>query len=77
MSGVCHLYHKQLADIQRPFAPLSCCARGPAGPHVPWRPGRIDKSDGNACPPDGRLPDAAQGASHVREVFSRMGFDDR
>ena len=25
----------------------------------------------------GRLPDAAQGAQHLRDVFYRMGFDDR
>ena len=25
----------------------------------------------------GRLPDAAQGAQHLRDVFHRMGFDDR
>ena len=47
------------------------------GPVVPWRPGRVDAATGAACPPDGRLPDAKQGASHVRDVFSRMGFSDQ
>lgn len=47
------------------------------GPTIPWRPGRADKASGNDCPPDNRLPDAAQGAGHVRDVFGRMGFDDR
>jgi len=47
------------------------------GPKIPWRPGRSDKPDGKACPPDGRLPDAAKGAPHVRDVFSRMGFNDQ
>ncbi|KAF8057109.1 ccp1 [Scenedesmus sp. PABB004] len=47
------------------------------GPAIPWSPGRVDKADGSACPPDGRLPDAAQGAGHVRDIFGRMGFDDR
>jgi hypothetical protein len=28
-------------------------------------------------PPNGRLPDASQGAAHLREVFGRMGFSDR
>jgi hypothetical protein len=28
-------------------------------------------------PENGRLPQAALGASHVREVFTRMGFDDK
>ncbi|KAJ2740547.1 heme peroxidase [Coemansia sp. BCRC 34301] len=46
------------------------------GPTVTWRPGRSDKQ-ADACTPDGRLPDAAQGADHVRDIFYRMGFDDR
>lgn len=46
------------------------------GPSIPWAPGRVDKGP-EACPPDGRLPDAAQGASHIRDIFYRMGFDDR
>jgi len=28
-------------------------------------------------PPNGLLPDASQGAEHLREVFYRMGFSDR
>jgi catalase (peroxidase I) len=47
------------------------------GPKIEWKAGRSDAADGKACPPDGRLPDAAQGAQHVRDVFYRMGFDDR
>ncbi|KAF6255299.1 L-ascorbate peroxidase [Scenedesmus sp. NREL 46B-D3] len=47
------------------------------GPTIPWRPGRVDKTGTSDCPPDGRLPDASQGAGHVRDVFGRMGFDDR
>jgi len=47
------------------------------GPSVPWRPGRVDKTDTSDCPPNGRLPDASQGAPHIRDVFGRMGFDDR
>ncbi|RUS31956.1 heme peroxidase [Jimgerdemannia flammicorona] len=31
------------------------------GPTVPWRAGRVDKLSSTDCPPDGRLPDAAQG----------------
>jgi cytochrome c peroxidase len=26
---------------------------------------------------DGRLPDASQGARHIRDVFGRMGFNDQ
>ena len=33
--------------------------------------------DGKKAPKNGRLPDAAQGENHVREVFYRMGFNDR
>lgn len=38
-----------------------------AGPKVPWRPGRIDGFAAQS-PPDGRLPDATQGAPHIRDV---------
>lgn len=48
-----------------------------AGPSIPWYPGRSDKADGSACPPDGRLPDADKGAPHIREIFNRMGFNDQ
>lgn len=47
------------------------------GPEIAWRPGRTDDNDGKLCTPDDRLPDAAQGADHVRAVFGRMGFSDR
>jgi cytochrome c peroxidase len=47
------------------------------GPKIPWRAGRVDKPDGTHCTPDGRLPDAAQGAQHLRDIFYRMGFNDQ
>ncbi|PNW79135.1 hypothetical protein CHLRE_09g401886v5 [Chlamydomonas reinhardtii] len=47
------------------------------GPTIPWRAGRSDAPDGSKIVPDGRLPDAKQGAKHLREVFGRMGFDDK
>eukprot|EP01094_Clydonella_sp_ATCC50884_P019837 TRINITY_DN396_c0_g1_i2.p1 TRINITY_DN396_c0_g1~~TRINITY_DN396_c0_g1_i2.p1 ORF type:complete len:352 (-),score=104.29 TRINITY_DN396_c0_g1_i2:392-1447(-) len=47
------------------------------GPKIKWTPGRTDAKGPEACPPDGRLPDASQGASHVRDIFYRMGFSDR
>ncbi|KAI9591472.1 cytochrome c peroxidase [Syncephalis fuscata] len=46
------------------------------GPQIPWRPGRADKLAAD-CTPDGRLPDAAQGSQHVRDIFYRMGFNDQ
>jgi cytochrome c peroxidase len=47
------------------------------GPKIEWRDGRSDYPDGSKCPENGRLPDATQGPGHVRDVFYRMGFDDR
>jgi cytochrome c peroxidase len=44
---------------------------------VNWRPGRVDLPDGSTSPPDGRLPDAAQGVPHLRAIFGRMGFTDQ
>lgn len=47
------------------------------GPKIKWRPGRVDVVDKAQIPPNGLLPDAAQGATHVRNVFQRMGFTDQ
>ncbi|KAG6865480.1 hypothetical protein C0991_002192 [Blastosporella zonata] len=47
-----------------------------AGPKIPWRAGRIDGFVHQATP-DGRLPDASQGANHLRAIFGRMGFNDQ
>lgn len=47
------------------------------GPPTPFKLGRSDAADGSACCPIGRLPDAAQGAQHLRDVFYRMGFNDQ
>ena len=48
------------------------------GPRVPFAFGRKDASPESArVPPNGLLPDASQGAEHLRDVFHRMGFDDR
>ncbi|KAL8377251.1 hypothetical protein RB595_008097 [Gaeumannomyces hyphopodioides] len=51
--------------------------RAMGGPDVAWRAGRTDIVDDSKLPPRGRLPDAAQGAAHIRAVFGRMGFSDR
>ncbi|EGF78612.1 hypothetical protein BATDEDRAFT_12883 [Batrachochytrium dendrobatidis JAM81] len=45
------------------------------GPKVAWRPGKHNSL--LYIPPNGRLPDAAQGAHHVRDIFYRMGFNDQ
>jgi len=48
------------------------------GPHIEMRWGREDLDQGfDKIPENGRLPDAALGAAHVREVFYRMGFGDK
>lgn len=47
------------------------------GPRVPWSAGRSDAADGSACTPDGRLPDAAQTETHLRDIFYRQGFNDQ
>jgi cytochrome c peroxidase len=48
------------------------------GPRPKWRPGRSDYAPKQVAPtPDGRLPDAGQGADHLRDIFYRMGFSDQ
>lgn len=47
------------------------------GPKIKWRPGRVDQTNKAEIPKNGLLPDASQGASHVRSVFTRMGFTDQ
>src|SRR5262245_32816251 len=44
-----------------------------AGPKIPWRPGRIDGFSKDVTP-DGRLPDATQGADHLRHVRNYMFY---
>jgi catalase (peroxidase I) len=47
------------------------------GPKVPFQYGRSDDTDNRRCPAHGRLPDAKLGASHLRDVFYRLGMEDR
>ncbi|XP_054823922.1 L-ascorbate peroxidase 3-like isoform X2 [Prosopis cineraria] len=44
------------------------------GPTIDFIPGRKDLM---MSPEEGRLPDAKQGATHLREVFYRMGLTDK
>lgn len=51
------------------------------GPIIKWRSGRSDSQEPTKVP-DGRLPSADKGSSpatisHIREVFNRLGFNDR
>ena len=47
------------------------------GPRIEFKGGRKDADNESSCPPNGRLPDAALGAQHVRDIFYRMGFNDQ
>lgn len=44
------------------------------GPTINFVPGRVDSMD---SPNEGRLPEATQGAGHLREIFYRMGLSDK
>lgn len=46
------------------------------GPAIPFRMGRVD-ADEKLCTPDGRLPDATKRMGHLRDIFHRMGLDDK
>lgn len=49
------------------------------GPKIPMKYGRVDASGPDQCPEEGRLPDAGppSPADHLREVFYRMGLNDK
>jgi len=47
------------------------------GPKIKWTPGRVDAKPTDYIPPDGRLPDAASGADHVRTLMHAKGFTDQ
>ncbi|MQM04343.1 hypothetical protein Taro_037147 [Colocasia esculenta] len=49
------------------------------GPKIPMKYGRIDVTEPEQCPEEGRLPDAGppSPAAHLRDVFYRMGLDDK
>ena len=77
-----HKKHPQVsyADLYTLAGAESVEAMG--GPAVPWRAGRVDAMTPDAVTPDGRLPEADAGrpeatAASLRQVFGRMGFDDR
>lgn len=75
-----HLVQKKYPQISNAdmWAFAGCVAiEFMGGPMPPFKFGRSDDADGKNCPPNGRLPDASQGADHLREVFGRMGFNDQ
>ncbi|XP_023550083.1 probable L-ascorbate peroxidase 6, chloroplastic/mitochondrial [Cucurbita pepo subsp. pepo] len=49
------------------------------GPKIPMKYGRVDVVGPEQCPEEGRLPDAGppSPAAHLRDVFYRMGLNDK
>ena len=64
-----------ISDIWALTGKFACEFLG--GPKIDVRIGRTDKPEGPSDRPDGRLPDASQGAEHLREIFYRQGFNDQ
>lgn len=46
------------------------------GPKIPFKLGRVDALEAD-CTPDGRLPDADKRMPHLRDIFYRMGMNDK
>ncbi len=69
--------HPELSTADLWIAAGSWAVELTGGPQIPLSFGRTDAADGSSCPPNGRLPDASQGAEHLRAVFHRMGFNDQ
>eukprot|EP00756_Hemistasia_phaeocysticola_P042142 Hpha_TRINITY_DN16952_c4_g1::TRINITY_DN16952_c4_g1_i1::g.53837::m.53837/K00434/E1.11.1.11; L-ascorbate peroxidase len=71
------------ADLMQMASALAVELAG--GPVVPMRYGRVDVGTAQECPREGNLPAAGapfpdgakDAATHLRNVFYRMGFDDR
>lgn len=49
------------------------------GPKIPMKYGRVDVTGPEQCPVEGKLPDAGppSPAQHLRDVFYRMGLNDK
>ncbi|XP_010674949.2 probable L-ascorbate peroxidase 6, chloroplastic/mitochondrial isoform X1 [Beta vulgaris subsp. vulgaris] len=49
------------------------------GPKIPMKYGRVEVTGPEQCPEEGRLPDAGppSPAQHLRDVFYRMGLNDK
>ncbi|GJQ10587.1 hypothetical protein GpartN1_g2378.t1 [Galdieria partita] len=47
------------------------------GPKIPFRMGRKDATGPDACPEEGRLPNAEDHMSQLRRTFHRMGLSDK
>ncbi|KAI7866179.1 heme peroxidase [Spinellus fusiger] len=54
-----------------------CSIQEMGGPTIPWRAGREDALSAQSCTPEGRLPDGSKKEDHIRDIFYRMGFNDK
>lgn len=72
-----HKDHPELTQADLWTLAGACAVEFTGGPRVPHVMCRTDDKDGTGCPANGRLPDAAQGAQHLRDVFYRQGFNDQ
>lgn len=71
--------HEQFADIGlADFIQLAgyAAVEYTGGPKIEFKSGRKDAAEAD-CTPDGRLPDAKKGVSHLEDIFYRMGFNDQ
>lgn len=75
--GAIRLSQKGLNHKHTGGQPVIQSPDGTAGPTIPWKEGRSDMDGGNACGPDGRLPDASLDQKHLRDIFYRMVRDRR
>jgi len=61
----------------------ACAIEHAGGPKIPMKYGRVSTQKASECPAEGNLPGAngfggSEGAaSHLRDVFHRMGFNDQ
>ena len=54
-----------------------CCCTRIRWSKIEWRPGRVDDNTASKVPPNGRLPDASKDGKYVKDLFARMGFNER
>jgi cytochrome c peroxidase len=79
------MLHSYICTWYKPLTEINLTAtaiENMGGPAIPWRAGRVDAAGPSSSLPDGRLPNANMGCpkatnSHVRDIFGRMGFNDR
>ena len=89
-NGGLTIVHDLLAPVKEKFPDVSVAdiwtlagaesITSTGGPKIPFTFGRKDATgteDPTVVPPNGRLPPPMKDADGLREIFGRMGFDDR